>query len=145
MPMLGLLLTLFIVVAALSGTESLDSHQVSVAAEYEAIAGNMLVYRGFVSQYAVNNPTVSGAISDSALGLPSWFIRSQYLSNYVAAGKSYVFYSAFVPGLASSIADTTASMNVGTNSGGMLNSPGKGQTGIVLPSQVPQSSVVIIQ
>ncbi|WP_440057898.1 type IV pilus biogenesis protein PilM [Pseudomonas fragariae (ex Marin et al. 2024)] len=145
MPMLGFLLALFFIVAALSGSEGVERNQMSLRAESEAIAGSMLVYRNYVSLYAVNNPAASGVIPDSALGLPAWYLRPTYLSNYVSAGKSYVYYTAFVPGLAGAISASTGSINVGTNSGGVLNSSSNGQSIIVLPGQVPVSSVVIVQ
>ncbi|WP_122423045.1 type IV pilus biogenesis protein PilM [Pseudomonas viridiflava] len=145
MPMLGFLLALFFVIAALSGTENLDQSRVSAKSESDAIAGNMLVYRNFVSLYAQNNPAANGSIADLSLGLPVWFNRSPYLNNYVALGKSYVYYTVVVPGLVWAVSDVTGSINVGTNEGGVLNTPGKGQTAILLPAQIPQSSVVIVQ
>lgn len=145
MPAIGLLLTLLIVVAGIFGSGEARQVNLQDRAEASAIAGNMLVYRNAVAAFAEANPTQIGTVPDSALALPTWYVKAPYLSHYMQAGKCYVYYTAFVSGLASALAQKTESVAVGINVNGQLSSPNVVTTGIVLPAQVPLSSVVLVQ
>ncbi len=145
MPVIGFLLTLIIIYATLFSSDQTATNQMLMQAEVDAVAGGMMVYRNAVAAYAEANPAFVGVVADAALGLPSWYVKSPYLGHYLIAGRSYVYFSDRLPGLAGALAHRTESTNVGTNYGGVFTSPTAGNTGITLPAQVPPSAVVIIQ
>lgn len=123
-----------------------SSEEIITSGELEAVSGNMLVYRNAVARYALNNPSATGAITDTALDLPDWYRKNSLLGNYVSSGQSYVFYSGGdIPGLAGALHAKTESVSVGINTSGILNTPARGNTGFSLPSQVPNHAVVILQ
>jgi hypothetical protein len=142
---MGYLLTLFIIVAALMSTTTSNQRFDMKEAEVNAIAGSMMVYRNAVASYAQGNPAVVGVVSDAALGLPAWYVKPPNLGHYLFSGRSYVYFTDRLPGLAGALAHRTESVNVGTNSGGFLSSPTSANTGIALPAQIPFSAVVIMQ
>lgn len=145
MSAIGYLLVILIVFSAMFGSDQANQNRILQEAEVDAVAGNLMVYRNIVTAYAEANPTAIGTIEDITLGLPTWYQRQPGMSNFLAGGKSYVFYTGSLPGLISNLAGRIESMSVGTNSGGVLTSPKAGNTGIPLPAQVPQSAVVIVQ
>ncbi|MNC80097.1 PilM [compost metagenome] len=61
------------------------------------------------------------------------------------AGSSYVYYTRFLPGLVGTLANKTESLSVGTNYGGVLNSPNSGSAVIPIPVTIPNMAVVIVQ
>lgn len=145
MQIFGLLVTLLLVASGLFGAGQLQQNRRLSDAEVVALAGNMLVYRNAVSAYAETNPGFAGSAADSALGLPAWYSKAPGLANYLASGKSYVFLPEALPGLVGTLARKSESISVGTNVGGLLQSPTAATTGIPLPAQVPLAAVVIIQ
>ncbi|RBB97363.1 pilus assembly protein PilM [Pseudomonas sp. MWU12-2115] len=145
MPAIGYLLTLMFVSAVLFISAQTDQNLMLAQSEVEAAAGNMMVYRNAVASFASSNPTMVGSVPDASLGLPTWYIKSPSLGNYVLAGRSFVYFAGRMPGLVDALVQRTESMNVGTNAGGVLYSPKAGNTGITLPAQIPVSSVVINQ
>ncbi len=145
MPIIGVLLTLFVVVGALF---SLDQRQQTTAlrdAELQAQAGSLWVYRNQVSAYSESNPSYAGTVPDGALGLPQWYSKTPDLSNYLAGGRSYVYVSSPSPGLVSVLAQRSDAVTVGTNKGGLFYSTKSGNTGIALPAQIPQGAAVVLQ
>lgn len=144
MPLIWVLLVALLLGDYMLSENSNNSEQSSIAAENEAISGSMQVYKNAIVRYVELTPSASGAIPDSSLALPTWFSRFQGVSNYVAFGKVYVYYVGRGE-LASVIAGKTESMTVGINRGGILMNPHTGNTGIVLPAVIPESSVVIMQ
>ena len=144
MPVIWVLCAILISTAAVFSFEQTSQNRAVRDAEILALSGSMLVYRNVVATFSTYNPTFVGSASDSALNLPVWYVRPLHLSNYIVAGKSYIFFTEAVPGLAGSLARDTESINVGTNIGGVLISPNTGNTGILLPAQIPVSAVAMI-
>lgn len=144
MPIIWMLVAIIITTSALFGIEQASQNRAVRDAEVLALSGSMLAYRNVVATFSEANPAFVGSASDSALNLPVWYVRPLNLSNYIVAGKSYIFFTEAVPGLAGSLARETESINVGTNIGGVLISPNTGNTGILLPAQIPVSAVTMI-
>jgi len=132
-------------VAVSSQQEQTAKAHVSVVAEVAAVSESLLLYRNIVAAYASTYPSMIGAVPDVSLSLPSWYAKNPSFGNYVASGKSYVFYTQSLPGLVGELARKTESTNVGTNQNGVLSAPNKSNSGIVLPAQIPNGSVVLIQ
>jgi hypothetical protein len=144
MPIMWMLVAIIIATSALFSIEQTRQNREIRDAEILALSGSMLVYRNIVAKFSEANPAFVGSASDSALNLPAWYVRPLGLNNYIVAGKSYIFFTDAVPGLAGSLARDTESINVGTNIGGVLISPNTGNTGILLPAQIPVSAVAMI-
>jgi len=123
-----------------------EQHQLNadnVAGEAAAVSGNMMVYRTAVTQYASANPAVTGSVADSSLTLPTWYVHISGVSNYVNAGKGYVYYSNQRPALAYKLVkDTNNSLLAGIKRSGYLFNPINGTTTIALPAAIPDESVV---
>lgn len=112
-------------------------------AEASAIASSMMVYQNYVRVYAINNPAATGSISDAALGLPTWYIKSSSVANYVTAGRAYVYVVNPPVGLVSQLQVASQnSLNVGVNMSGALVGPVGGATGITVPAAIPSGAVV---
>lgn len=115
--------------------------------EATAIAGSMRVYRNAVVAYAAAHPATTGAVADASLALPSWFNKFNGVSNYVAAGKAYVYYTATQPQLTYLIVKASNnSINAGIKQGGNLINPLSSTNTsipISLPAAIPDGSVVI--
>lgn len=145
MPLLWAIFAIAIA-TAVTFNANLTSQNIGMSdAEVAAMAGSMLVYRNSVASFSEANPTFVGSVSDPALGLPSWYVKPPGLGNYVGAGKSYVYVTTALPGLAGVLASKTQSTTIGTNQGGVLASPNSGSTGIPLPGQIPLAAVVLVQ
>ena len=113
--------------------------------ETVAIVGNMAVYRTYVARYAEANPTVTGQVADNQLGLPSWFRRVNGVSNYIAAGKAYVYYQGGKPLAAKLLYEQAGkSVLVGVKRDGRLYHPISGDTSIPIPANIPEGSVVYL-
>lgn len=145
MPLLWVLIVITLSISFLFNSEQATQDKISSVTEITGISISMLVYRNAVAEYASSNPAFSGVVSDTLLSLPSWYVKPPSLSNYIAGGKSYSFYSESLPGLAGELARQTESINVGINQNGVLLSPNIANSGIVLPAQIPLGSVVLIQ
>ena len=116
----------------------------STQTEATAISGNMMVYRNFVTAYAVANNTITGTVADSALGLPGWYNRIVTVRNYVENGKGYVY---FFEGNQSDMAYAIVKLgkqavNAGIKTNGLLVNP-MSSTTLALPAPIPDGSVVI--
>jgi hypothetical protein len=122
--------------------------QTSTKTEATAISGNMMVYRSYVTAYAVANSTVTGTIADSALSLPTWYNRITSIQNYIEAGKGYVYFSV---GNQSDLAYAIVKLgnqaiNAGSKTNGILVNPMSTTnyvTPLSLPAAIPEGSVVI--
>lgn len=145
MPVIWLLLALMFSVSAWNEIVNSDERTVIEQGEVLAISESMLVYRSYVASFAQANPSFSGQVSNAQASIPNWYTRPASLSNYVTSGRSYIFYSGQLSGLAGALAKKLESTTVGKNVGGVLHSPNTGNTGIALPAQVPVSSTVIVQ
>lgn len=144
MPLIWVLLVALFLGEYMTSENANNSEQSAIVAENAAISGSMQVYKNAIVRYVELTPSASGAIPDASLSLPTWYSPFQGVSNYVASGKVYVYYVGR-PELAAVIANNTESLTVGINRGGMLMNPRSGNTGIVLPVVIPESSVVIMQ
>lgn len=143
---LGYLIAVLSLTALIFSSMQKSKEEILASGDLAAVTSNMLTYRNAVARYALNNPLATGVIADTALGLPAWYRKHGSLGNYVSAGRSYVFYSGGdMPGLAGAVYAKTESAAVGVNASGMLNTPTRGNTGIALPTQVPNQAVVILQ
>lgn len=145
MPALFLLLAALSIGALFHSATITGQNNLAAKGQIDATSGSMLLYRNAVSAYTASNPHAVGTVQDSLLGLPSWYRKAPGLGNYVSAGTSYVFFTGDMPGLISSIHETTESIAIGVNESGVLVSPSGGAPAIPLPPQVPQRAVVIVQ
>lgn len=145
MPIINFLLVLLFVVSVLVRFDHVHQQSAQDAEEAMAQVGSLLVYRNQVTAYAQANPSFTGAVDDSLLGLPSWYQKTPGAGNYLQAGISYVYLPSPLPGVVGLLARRTESSTVGTNQTGQLSSPRVGSTGIALPAQVPQGAVVMVQ
>lgn len=116
-------------------------------AQVQAVAGSMAVYRNTVVIYAQANASVTGTVADSALGLPSWYVKQSVVSHYVTGGKGYVYVAAPAADLAYILAKKLGgTINVGINQAGYLHSPfslTNASTPIALPAAIPTGAAVI--
>ncbi|MBX4139595.1 type IV pilus biogenesis protein PilM [Pseudomonas sp. S5F11] len=145
MPLVWILIVVSLAVSFIYNSEQVRQERISNYSDISATSLNMLVYRNAVATYAQANPEFNGNVPDSQIVLPSWYIKSPYLANYVTTGKSYTYFFGSIPGLAGELARLTGSVNVGTNQNGILLSPNMANIGITLPPQIPNSAVVLIQ
>ena len=145
MPLLWVLLVVTLTITFLSNAEQQRQERNTVYADVTAASVNVLVYRNAVANFASSNPTFSGTVSDAQLVLPSWYVKSASLGNYISAGISYSFYTSVLTGLVGELARRTESVNVGTNQNGVLLAPNMANMGVTLPAQIPNGSVVLIQ
>ncbi len=113
-------------------------------------ATNMLAYRNALSRYLGANPGASGVIQDDALEsywLPG-YKRNPLWTNLVQGGQLYVYASGSAEvGTVHRLAEMTRkSFLVGTKSsttGRLVSSTGL-DTGISLPTAIPDGAVVIV-
>lgn len=134
-------ISLFVGMLFMQNQHTLDIN--AKTGEASAVSGNLAVYRNSVVNYARSNPGVTGAVADTALGLPTWFVRINGVNNYVAGGKGYVYYSTSRPEAAYMIVKSSNnSIHAGINHGGYLYNPISGTTTITLPAAIPDGSVV---
>ncbi|CAG9230066.1 conserved exported hypothetical protein [Paraburkholderia tropica] len=111
-----------------------------------ALATSLVIYGSYAVKYATANPTVQGSVSDAALGVPYWLVRSPQIGTYVSNGRGYAYYTgARVPSLAGQVAQATQmAMTVGTVTAGVLVVPQLGATpSIPIPGQIANGSVVV--
>lgn len=145
MPLVWVLLIVTLSISFLSNSQQVDQGRNSSFEDVSATSVSMLVYRNLVAEYASSNPAFVGVVSDTSLLFPSWYVKPLNLSNYISTGKSYTFYPGTLPGLVGELARQTESVNVGTNQNGVLVAPNMANSGITLPAQIPNGSVVLIQ
>jgi len=118
----------------------------SESTDLSVLAHSLLVYRNALAEYAVAHPGVTGAVADSALNLPTWYVKASGVQGYIAAGRSYTYCSDPPRGLATQLGELTGrSLAVGSVSGGQLVNPFAGQVGVSVPTAIPQGSVVLYQ
>ena len=122
------------------------TEQFNNSSEVAAIAGNMLVYRGAVLDYAKANTGFTGTIGDSNLTtLPSWYVHMAGVNNYINAGVAYIYYTNPNQALAYRLVKQTQSYNAGIQRSGFLYNPLGGVSVIPVPTpQIPEGAVVYI-
>lgn len=146
MPVLILVFAALMIATSIGYTMRGDiDSKVVISGEIAARSKSMLVYRGFVSAFLDGHPGFIGVVANNGMSLPSWYIPPAEIGNYVAGGVIYVYHTQPPPGLVGELAKVVESITVGTNVGGVLYSPGGGNTGVLLPPQVPLNATVIIQ
>lgn len=146
MPVLVIIIVLSLIAAGINSLVHEEIEQaVMVKGELTARSSNIVVYRGLVREFADGHPNYVGTVNLASLNAPNWFQPLPELGNYVVAGVVYVFHIQPPPGLAGELAMRVQSTAIGTNIGGVLYSPGAGDTGISVPPQVPQNATVILQ
>lgn len=142
-------LIIIFLVAMLTGayflSENSEASKIdSFTAENNVRVTNMLIYRNAVTLFAQANPSYTGVVPDNNLSLPTWFRKMNDIGNYVATGNTYI-YAQGRSELAYALAKKTESIAVGIKKNGALVHPSEGNTGIAIPSSVPEESVVILQ
>ena len=122
-----------------------QSVQLSDFATLDSLSRNMLVYRSAAAEYAKGNTAFSGVPPDAALNLPAWFSKPTGVVTLITAGQSYTYFYGEAPaGLPAALAERTQSILIGVNRSGVLVSPSSGQTGVPLPSAIPEGAVVAV-
>lgn len=123
-------------------------YEMTVDAESDMTARNMLVYRQAVTAYLAANPTATGTVADASLALPSWYVKTAGITNLIDAGIPYVFTTTPPRGLPNRLMNiTNNSATVGTKIGGILINPYSTTNislPIAVPSSIPDSAVVIV-
>ena len=117
----------------------------------QSIAENMLIYKQSAISYYIANPSASGVIQDSSL---STYLPTGYKKNYnwvanINAGYIYVYTTDIAattkPLITEILAQNSSdSMFAGKNQNGILFSSTRGNTGISLPTFVPNGSPVLM-
>lgn len=137
--------SILLIAAGIINQHQEDSIRVSDYATLDSISRNFLIYRSAAANYATSNPSFTGTPSDAALNLPSWYSKPSGVMAYLAAGKSYTYFTAHsISGMPALLVERTQSLAVGVNRSGVLYSPRAGQTGTVLPAQIPEGAVVAV-
>lgn len=144
MPVLALIVAFFIVVSGIGYSWRVATVEQMKNSELVARSKSMLLYRGLVADYLVNHSMFTGALSDSDLVIPSWYM-SQGIQAYIESGVTYVYIVQPPSGLVGELASVVEAIGVGTNDNGFLYSPTYGNTGIAIPAVVPLGAAVIIQ
>jgi len=126
-------------------TERFRRDVIATEAASSITAGqNVNVYGAAVSNWAKANASFTGTVSDSTLVLPSWISHPTYLSNYIVAGTSYIYY---IPGSGVSPSRLVSYLSrkgnkAGINSSGILYN---GSTNVdTVPAAVPNGAVVLV-
>jgi len=111
-----------------------------------ALAESMATYRAAVVDMARAHPAFEGAVSEAALSLPTWWqpraglkaiVESRIIAVYVVTDEQDSVLQEMLRLAAGSILVGIASQSSGT-----LHSPSTGDTGIALPSGVPDGAPV---
>lgn len=143
---IALTFTLLAAVFFLSVTGSTQMAAQAHAQNVQFLAENVSVYTGFAKRYVTANPGFTGAVSDAAAGLPSWYGKQEGMSLYVASGKAYVYlrnveqddlYQA-----ADYIRERTKLASWGIKQAGKITTA-DGVT-VIIPTQVPDGSFVYV-
>jgi hypothetical protein len=117
--------------------------RVDQKARVEAI--NYLVYRNAVDLYAVQNPGFSGTIPTSSLDIPGEWNNLRGWTNTVDAstGRVYVYGDIEKSGFYH-VAQISNSAAIGINDSGSLVHPIHGDSGVTVPSFVPDGNIVSV-
>ena len=145
MTMHWVVLTILIIAHVIfMGTQN-QAQGISEAATLDSLCRNFLVYRSAVTEFSKSNPGFGGMPDDSALNLPTWFIKPAGVASYISAGTAYTYLNDIIqPGLPSRLVELTQSMAIGVNNTGILVSPYAGPTGITVPGAVPNGAIVAV-
>ena len=139
------ILMILVIVTGMWAEDRYQTQAVSEYATFDSLSRNFLTYRSAAAGFAQSNPGFSGKPDDTALNLPTWFVKPLGIEAYINAGTTYTFYNGTAPaGMPSTLVDMTQSTMVGVNRAGVLVSPKAGVTGIPIPSVVPDGAVTAV-
>ena len=113
--------------------------------QQSGIADSVGIYRGSVLTYASAKPTVTGAVADSSLLLPSWFVKPAYLQNYVFDGEAFVFYGSSTDPIGLKLRSAVSypgESGIAVN--GKMTDPASGAVYATLPAAIPNGSFVVM-
>lgn len=145
MTMHWVVLMILIIATGISIETQHDAQRASDYATLDSLSRNFLVYRSAAAGFAQSNPTYSGMPDDSALNLPTWFVKPVGVASYISAGTAYTYFYGIAPsGMPSALIELTQSMAVGVNRSGILISPSAGPTGLSVPAAVPDGAIVAV-
>lgn len=114
--------------------------------ELDVLSTQIFIYRGSVKNYLENHPTQEGGVADSALSLPSGFIKDTRIKNLFNAGTAYVYCNAECPtGLESALSEKSdGSLMVGRKQNGYFYVKGEANKDILLSTNIANGDVVYI-
>ncbi|CCD29012.1 Type IV B pilus protein PilM [Candidatus Glomeribacter gigasporarum BEG34] len=143
-----MLIPLIMLLMCLSGyTVHIQQQAANAQADAEAaITGDrMRIYLNAVQHYARVHPDFNGTVDESALALPSWFLKSWNMGHVLASSRVYVYRTAAPPGLIGYLSESMTDdlIRVGINRRGVLVGPDSSGRTDTLPSRIPEGSVVI--
>src|SRR5260363_378985 len=143
-----MLIPLIMLLMCLSGyTVHIQQQAANAQADAEAaITGDrMRIYLNAVHHYARVHPDFNGTVDESALALPSWFLKSWNMGHVLASSRVYVYRTAAPPGLIGYLSESMTDdlIRVGINRRGVLVGPDSSGRTDTLPSRIPEGSVVI--
>lgn len=127
---------------------SQEATQVLVASNARNLGTSMLAVHNALSAYITANPTATGSIALSALGLPTWMYLDTRIQAVIYAGQGFVYFppSAFSlsgrPSIDDMFTDNATSGLVGIAHSNQLVSAGLGVTN-PLPAVIPENSIVV--
>jgi predicted outer membrane lipoprotein len=126
--------------------EAMSDEQVTDRARGRTVAESMAVYRAAVVAFARTQPAFEGSVDDDMLLLPAWWhgapgVRASVEGRMVAV---YLDAPPQVDVLRQMVALAAGSILVGTarRATGTLQSPELGDTGIPVPTNVPDGAPV---
>ncbi|ODP35032.1 type IV pilus biogenesis protein PilM [Pandoraea sp. ISTKB] len=129
-----------------AGTDEARIHGDNMASAQ--VGDSMLALHAKAAEYARSNPSVTGSATDTAISMPSWFVRPAGVGVYLNAGSSFVYYTGPETGVASYIySQTEDPYGSGKNNGGTLLSPNAAPSDtslLTIPNQVPNGATVVM-
>jgi hypothetical protein len=115
--------------------------------QLDSLANQMAAYKGYASIYLRLNPTKTGTVSDTDMGVPTWFNhRDLRIKNYFSGGVGYIYCTNSCPiGLESKLSDiSNNSLNVGLKTGNYLSVKGVVNSSIPVPAPINPGDIVYI-
>jgi hypothetical protein len=144
---LALVIMAMVSLVSLSMSVSMDAAEARHEQQVASLAENVGVYITYAKNYRSANPSYAGDVSDTAMGLPSWFGKQENMRLYMASGRLYVY---LVNVSQAQLFDTghyirvkTQIAHYGIKTGGQIVSR-DGITTFAVPSQVPEGAFVFV-
>lgn len=151
MPILVYTFSLFMLIAAnqdFKNDNNVFENQKSFdEAKSSSLSGQMIAYANYVQNYLNAHRGTTGAVTDAALNIPSWFQnRDPRISAYFSSGKAYVYCTLSCPrALEAELSDITdKSINVGIVNNGKLSRFGVVDPNYTLPQFLKNEDVVYV-
>ena len=132
-----------VIVLAIAIAHSISTQREQIdRQDIQDVAGNTSVYLSAVKAYVRSNPSYVGDVQDSALGLPSWYVKLSGIRCYASAGRGFLYLTDVSERQGIEVADQMALKYAsGRNQSGQVIS-GSGEA-FNVPGQVPNGSYVI--